>query len=170
MGELGLVALPAVSYLILYLYNVGIYLSVGGNFICSSFSLGHYFFFIYLEIGLTIKRDLIIYLIGLSFFCRVRWNMPKITYIKNGQKTEIETDNVGASLLDIAQENGVDMDHACGGNGICTTCMVQVKSGSENLSDMTEREEIMGMDPEDPTLRLGCQCQVSGDVEVELAY
>lgn len=31
MGELGFIALPIVSYLILYLYEVGIYLSVGGS-------------------------------------------------------------------------------------------------------------------------------------------
>lgn len=96
--------------------------------------------------------------------------MPKVTFIKNGKKIEIDSAETGKSLLDVALENMVEMDHACGGNGVCTTCMVKVESGAENLGSMTEREEMMGMDPADPTLRLGCQCQVDGDCEVELAY
>lgn len=96
--------------------------------------------------------------------------MPKVTYIKNGKRIEIETDNIGASLLDVALENAIDMDHACGGNGICTTCMVQIHEGVDVLGKMTEREEIMGMDPDMPNVRLGCQCQINGDCEVELAY
>jgi ferredoxin len=96
--------------------------------------------------------------------------MPKIKYIKNGQTIEIESDEVGQSLLSIAQANGVDMDTACGGNGVCTTCLVKVVDGAENLGPVTEKEEIMGMDATNPEYRLGCQCSVEGDCEVELAY
>jgi 2Fe-2S ferredoxin len=96
--------------------------------------------------------------------------MAKITYIKNGNPIEIETDANGQSLLEIAQENAVDMDNACGGNGVCTTCMVKVESGLENLGPITDREEMMGMDAENPEMRLGCQCAVNGDCTVELAY
>lgn len=96
--------------------------------------------------------------------------MPKVTFIKNGQNIEIETDKTGQSLLEIAQENAVEMDSACGGNGVCTTCLVQVQSGVENLGPITEREEMMGMDAENPENRLGCQCSVDGDCCVELAY
>jgi len=96
--------------------------------------------------------------------------MPKVTYIKNGKKIEIDTDKEDQSLLDLALANDIDMEHACGGNGICTTCMVKVHQGEEVLGEMTEREEIMGMDPDDMSLRLGCQCQIGGDCEVELAY
>jgi ferredoxin len=62
------------------------------------------------------------------------------------------------------------MDSACGGNGVCTTCLVKVVEGAENLGPVTEKEEIMGMDADNPEYRLGCQCCVSGDCEVELAY
>ena len=96
--------------------------------------------------------------------------MPKVVFIKDGKEIEIETDDIGESLLQIATDNGVQMDSACGGNGICTTCMVQVQEGRDNLGEMTEREEIMGMDPETMDLRLGCQCQLNGDCKVELAY
>lgn len=96
--------------------------------------------------------------------------MSKITYIKNGKNIEIESANTGQSLLEIAQENCVEMDSACGGNGVCTTCLVKVVDGAENLGSVTEKEEIMGMDADNPEYRLGCQCEVSGDCTVELAY
>jgi ferredoxin len=96
--------------------------------------------------------------------------MAKITYIKNGKKIEIESPSTGQSLLEIAQENLIEMDSACGGNGVCTTCLVKVVEGAENLGSVTEKEEIMGMDADNPEYRLGCQCSVNGDCCVELAY
>ena len=49
--------------------------------------------------------------------------------------------------------------------------MVKVKSGSENLNDMTEKEEMMGLDPEQPEVRLGCQCIVNGgSCDAEIAF
>jgi len=96
--------------------------------------------------------------------------MVKITYIKNGSKIEIETDSKDQSLLAVAQENAIEMDSACGGNGVCTTCLVKVVDGAENLTPVTDKEEIMGMDADNPEYRLGCQCNANGDCTVELAY
>jgi ferredoxin len=93
----------------------------------------------------------------------------KITYIKNGTPIQIETDS-DQSLLAVAQENMVEVDSACGGNGVCTTCLVKVVNGAENLTPVTEKEEVMGMDASNPEYRLGCQCSATGDCEVELAY
>ena len=63
------------------------------------------------------------------------------------------------------------MDQACGGNGVCTTCMIKVNSGVENLSPMTEKEEMMGLDPENPEVRLGCQCMLNGgECDAEIAF
>lgn len=91
--------------------------------------------------------------------------MPKVTFHQNGQVTEVETE-AGKTLLQIALDNGIAIEHACGGNGFCTTCMCNVKTGMENLSDRNDKEENMGItnDPE----RLSCQAEVQGDVEVEI--
>lgn len=92
--------------------------------------------------------------------------MPKVTFIlPNGQVQEVETPE-GEVILQIALDNGIPMEHACGGNGFCTTCMCKVKQGMENLSPRNDREENMGIvnDPE----RLSCQSQVLGDVVVEV--
>ncbi len=91
--------------------------------------------------------------------------MPKITYIINGKKQVVEGAK-GETLLQIALDNGVPVEHACGGNGFCTTCMCQVKTGSEHLNQRNDREENMGI-TEDPD-RLSCQATLEGDGEVEV--
>lgn len=92
--------------------------------------------------------------------------MPKVTFLQaNGQITEVEAAN-GDRILQIALDNGIPMEHACGGNGFCTTCMCKVQKGMENLSPRNDREENMGIvnDPD----RLSCQSEVMGDVTVEV--
>ncbi len=92
--------------------------------------------------------------------------MPTVTFIQqNGQITKVEAAD-GEVILHIALDNGIPMEHACGGNGFCTTCMCKVKEGMENLSPRNDREENMGIvnDPE----RLSCQSEVHGDVTIEV--
>lgn len=91
--------------------------------------------------------------------------MPHVTYIVDGKPVTVEAQE-GETLLKIALDHGITMEHACGGNGFCTTCLCKVKEGMENLSPRNDREENMGV-TEDPD-RLGCQAQVKGDVTVEI--
>jgi len=74
------------------------------------------------------------------------------------------------SLLDIALNFGLKLEHSCGGNCACTTCHVIVKHGEENLTEMDEDEEDRLYMADGLTLhsRLGCQCIVTGDVTVEI--
>lgn len=74
------------------------------------------------------------------------------------------------SVLDIALNNHIDLQHACGGNCACTTCHVIVKQGEANLSEMEEDEEDRIYMADSVTLhsRLGCQAVVKGDVTVEI--
>ena len=74
------------------------------------------------------------------------------------------------SLLDIALNCGIALEHACGGNCACTTCHVIVKESEENLSEMEEDEEDRIYMADSVTLRsrLGCQAVVKGDVKVEI--
>ena len=90
---------------------------------------------------------------------------PKITYILGDQKRVIETEP-GKTILQIALDNDIPMEHACGGNGFCTTCMCKVREGMENLSPRNDREENMGV-IDDPD-RLSCQSEVHGDVTIEV--
>jgi 2Fe-2S ferredoxin len=77
---------------------------------------------------------------------------------------------VGESLLDVAIEHDVPLQHACGGFCACTTCHVHVKSGLDKLSPSEEEEEERLDRATGITLqsRLGCQARVHGDVTVEI--
>lgn len=103
--------------------------------------------------------------------------MPKVTFSNLDRTVEFEHgklpyDEHGKpeSLLDVALNFGIQLEHACGGSCACTTCHVIVKSGDENLSPADDDElDRLDMAP-GLTLhsRLGCQAIVTGDVVVEI--
>ena len=105
----------------------------------------------------------------------------KITFLRQGEEpvtvdyepglTPYHEHGKEGSLLDIAINYGIDLQHACGGNCACTTCHVIVKQGEENLTDMDDDEEDRIYLADNLTLhsRLGCQAVVKGDVTVEIA-
>jgi 2Fe-2S ferredoxin len=72
------------------------------------------------------------------------------------------------SLLAIAEEAGVEINHSCGGVCACSTCHVYVTKGAESCSPATEDEEDM-LD-EAPAVtsesRLSCQCVPDGSADV----
>ena len=72
------------------------------------------------------------------------------------------------SLLDIALTHGLEIDHACGGVGVCATCHVIVAKGMENLSPVTDDElDRVDSAPNNAlNSRLACQAVVQGDVTV----
>lgn len=76
------------------------------------------------------------------------------------------------SLLDVALNNGIRLDHACGGNCACTTCHVWVKEGADHLSEMEDDEADRLDMAADLQLnsRLGCQAVITkpGKVVVEI--
>lgn len=92
--------------------------------------------------------------------------MPIVTFVyPDGQIKKVEAE-AGKTLLSIALDHDVPVEHACGGNGFCTTCMCDVKEGMAHLSPRNDREENMGV-VDDPH-RLGCQAEVNGDVTIQI--
>ena len=50
--------------------------------------------------------------------------------------------------------------------GICGSCRIAIIEGSENLLELTEREEEMGMSK---NTRLACQCRINkGEVKIKM--
>ncbi len=100
-----------------------------------------------------------------------------MTFLPEGRVLEFESGQLPhadhgkpESLLDIAMNFGLHLEHACGGVCACTTCHIIVKQGDNNLSPMDDDEgDRLEMAP-GLTLhsRLGCQCVVTGDVVVEI--
>lgn len=87
--------------------------------------------------------------------------MIKLTYKTAEGDKEIEYNPSDAkNLLDVALENKIHLDHACGGNAACSTCHVKVKEGMDELNEIDEIEEdlIDFAEDADLTSRLACQC------------
>jgi ferredoxin len=91
--------------------------------------------------------------------------VPKVTFLYAGATKTVDA-QTGESILKVALDNGIPMEHACGGNGFCTTCMCTVKQGMGVLNERNDREENMGI-TNDP-YRLSCQARLAGEGEVEL--
>ena len=103
----------------------------------------------------------------------------KVTFIIDGQERTVEFEPAAldfsrhgepGSLLDVALNFGLPLEHVCGGNCACTTCHVIVRSGGSNLSDMQD-EEADRLDTAwdlTPDSRLACQAIVRGDVVCEV--
>jgi len=106
-------------------------------------------------------------------------NTVQVTFLPEGKTVQFENgklpyENHGLeqSILDVALNFGVPLDHACGGNCACTTCHVWVKEGAENLSEMDDDEADRLDMAADLQLnsRLGCQARITkpGKVVVEI--
>lgn len=103
--------------------------------------------------------------------------MPTVTFLPEDKTVEFETGELPyrdhgkpGSLLDVALNFDIHLEHACGGSCACTTCHVIVQEGENNLSEADDDElDRLDMAP-GLTLRsrLGCQAIVKGDVKVEI--
>ena len=94
--------------------------------------------------------------------------MTKIIFIEpDGQEKTIDAEN-GLSLLEVAHNNGIDLEGACEGSLACSTCHIIVeKNFFDNLPEPSEEEEDMldlafGLTH---TSRLGCQIIINEKLE-----
>ena len=105
--------------------------------------------------------------------------MTKVTFFPLNKTVEFDLDTLPykehgrpKSLLDVALNFGIHLEHACGGSCACTTCHVVVKKGAECLSEMDDEEQDRLDMAADLTLnsRLGCQSVIErgGEVVVEV--
>ncbi|MEP7220647.1 MAG: 2Fe-2S iron-sulfur cluster-binding protein [Bacteroidota bacterium] len=76
----------------------------------------------------------------------------------------------GENFLDLAMQNGIDLQHNCGGVCACSTCHVIVREGLDTLSEMEDDEGDQLDEAEGQTVmsRLGCQAKIHGDCVVEI--
>lgn len=90
-----------------------------------------------------------------------------VTFLPMNQTIEVEEET---SLLDIALDHGVELEHNCGGNCACATCHVIIKEGMACLSPKSEEEEDQLDEADGLTLgsRLACQAIVKGNVVVQI--
>ena len=94
--------------------------------------------------------------------------MPTITFLPHpqlcpeGKTVEAST---GITVLDVALEHNIPIEHACEKSCACTTCHVIVRKGFASLEEAEDGEEDMldkawGLEPDS---RLSCQAFVEDD-------
>ncbi|MCM1985202.1 2Fe-2S iron-sulfur cluster-binding protein [Lyngbya confervoides] len=95
--------------------------------------------------------------------------LAKITFVHEDQEVVVAS---GANLRQKALESNVDLYTFkgkltnCGGIGQCATCLVNITSGMENLSERTDFEQRR-LKRKPDTYRLACQTLVYGPVSVQ---
>jgi len=95
--------------------------------------------------------------------------MPKVIFLPHPvlcpDGAVIEVDS-GTTVLDVALNNGIGIEHACEKSCACTTCHVIVREGFGSLEESDELDKAWGLDPDS---RLGCQATIKDeDLVVEI--
>lgn len=85
----------------------------------------------------------------------------------------VENAEEGYSILEIAEDNGVHLNHNCGGVCACSTCHVYVLKGEDDLEEISDKEEDFIDRAINPRLesRLGCQAVIldqNTEIEIEI--
>jgi len=105
--------------------------------------------------------------------------LVRVTFLPEGRTVEFKfgatlNHHLGKpmSFLDVAENFGILLDHACGGSCACTTCHVWVKEGVEGISaaDDNELDRLETAADQQLNLRLGCQAVITrpGNYVVEI--
>ena len=96
-------------------------------------------------------------------------NMVRVTFKPENKTVEfpfgtLPYDGHGEpmSFLDVAENYGIFLDHACGGVCACTTCHIHILEGAKNLNEAEEKEmDRMELSPGlQLNSRLGCQAVI----------
>ena len=75
------------------------------------------------------------------------------------------------TLLEATRQAGLPIASACGENGACARCGLQILAGAETLESETEHEQIIKeRNRIDPELRLACRVRPQGDLTVRATY
>ena len=77
----------------------------------------------------------------------------------------------GYSILEIAEDNDIHLNHNCGGVCACSTCHIYVLEGEDYLEEISDKEEDFIDRAINPRLesRLGCQSVIlEDDVEIKI--
>ena len=105
-------------------------------------------------------------------------NTVQVTFLPEGKtvtfehgKLPYEDHGKEESILDVALNNRITLDHACGGNNACTTCHIWVKvDGGISEADDDEIDRLDMAADQQLNSRLGCQAVITkpGNYVVEI--
>ena len=100
--------------------------------------------------------------------------MPQIIILPHAERCPegaVLEANAGDSLIEVALDAGISIEHACEKSCACTTCHVILREGFDSLEESDELEDDLldkawGLEPDS---RLSCQVKVGDeDLVVEI--
>jgi 2Fe-2S ferredoxin len=104
------------------------------------------------------------------YLCKIIMATITFKFEEKGKQPETHEIFQGESILDVALDNNIPLNHNCGGVCGCSTCHVYVENGEELFPEMSDREEEYVDRARDPKFnsRLACQCKLAeeGDLVV----
>ncbi len=93
--------------------------------------------------------------------------MPIIKVVPSESKIEVEE---GANLRTSLLKNGFEIKSTCGGCASCGQCVVVIKEGTDNISEVSfEEKQLIGNVFHITSERLSCQTKVLGDITVDIS-
>lgn len=100
--------------------------------------------------------------------------MAKVIFTFEDEKIKpvtVENAEAGFSILEVAEDNDVHLNHNCGEVCACSTCHCYVLKGDQHLEEISDKEEDFIDRAINPTIesRLGCQAIIlNEDAEIEV--
>ena len=99
--------------------------------------------------------------------------MPTINFVNpDGRKLSVEAPR-GTTVLEVAQDHGIDLEGACEGSMACSTCHVIVDKIYFDLLNCPSDDEKDILDLASglaPTSRLGCQIVIDDHLDGLVLY
>jgi 2Fe-2S ferredoxin len=108
-----------------------------------------------------------------KIYCGLMYSL-KINFEQKGLEPVTLTNiNPDQSLLEVVLDAGIELHHNCGGVCACSTCHIYIKSGADQIAELSDKEEDFIDRAVNPRIesRLGCQCILnsgSGNLEITL--
>lgn len=93
----------------------------------------------------------------------------EIQFLPSAKRVQIQAGE--ATLLEATRRAGLPVASACGENGACARCGLEILAGGERLDPPDEREQrIKQRNRIDPSLRLACRIRPRTDLTVRARY
>ena len=93
--------------------------------------------------------------------------MNKILFLPSGTFIKIEKNK---SILDIALENDISIEHYCGGTSSCNTCRILIAKGLQYFNEKSEDEiyQLEKINIFDDYARLACNSKIISDSDCNI--
>ena len=93
--------------------------------------------------------------------------MANITILPGNSSITVDA---GSNLRDVLMQAGHGIKSTCGGCASCGQCVVVIKDGVDNISDISfEEKQLLGNVFHITNERLSCQTEVTGDITVDIS-